>query len=62
MTTQRTTDVADPAAPEADDRSAAAEAWPPVGIDRDIDSGDRLHERRPLVDYFERMRERGLLD
>ena len=49
-------------AAEADERPVLVEAWRPNPTRDDLESADRAREPRPLQDYFERMRERGLLD
>jgi hypothetical protein len=62
VTTPRTPITADLTASEADERPNLAEAWLPNPTRDEFESADRAREPRPLQDYFERMRERGLLD
>ena len=61
VTDQRVSTVGDPTLSETDEAAVAVESPAPR---KRVAHRDEQQERegRPLVDYFDRMRERGLLD
>ena len=47
---------------EPEESGAEADAWVPRQTNDELAGDERFREGRPLKDYFQRMRERGLLD
>ena len=63
MTTPRPTITGDLTVQEPDEGLTVAEPWVQRREADEVEREEqRRHEGRPLGDYFERMRERGLLD
>ena len=63
MTAPRPSITGDPGTPEPDDTLTAAEPVMHWVDPEELDHEERpFRDGRPLGDYFERMRERGLLD
>ena len=58
---QPTTDLATTSV-ERDDMARPVDPWAPRRTVEELDRDDRAREGQPLKDYFERMRERGLLE